>query len=137
MTGLSVPVQSLGVDAIIAEAMKDDTDLPLFVVCGAGLTEAASAWLREPRIASRLTVVWIGGHEHDDLAGIPPGATDLEYNTNIDVAAAQVVFNDSDLVVWQVPRNMYRTVIASLQNCSCVYDRLGSSVVTCSRSWPP
>jgi purine nucleosidase len=113
MTGATEPVSSAGVDAIIAEAMRDDTDLPLFVVCGAGLTEIASAWLVEPRIAERLTLVWIGGREHDDLAEMPPGGTDLEYNTNIDVTAAQVVFNDSNLVMWQVPRNMYRTVIAS------------------------
>jgi hypothetical protein len=27
----------------------------------------------------------------------------VEYNTSIDLTAAQVVFNDSDLAVWQVP----------------------------------
>jgi putative polyketide hydroxylase len=31
------------------------------VTCGAGLTTLASAWLIEPRIASRLTLIWIGG----------------------------------------------------------------------------
>src|SRR6187551_1738024 len=47
-------------DAIVAEAMRDDTDLPLYVVCGGGLTSLASAWLMETRIAERCTVVWIG-----------------------------------------------------------------------------
>lgn len=85
----------------------------MYVTCGAGLTEVASAWLIEPRIAERLTVIWIGGHEHDGLAELPPGGTDMEYNLHIDPVAGQVVFNDSDLRIWQVPRNMYRTVIAS------------------------
>lgn len=106
------PVASAAANAIVAEAMRDDTDLPLYVVCGAGLTEIASAWLMEPRIAQRLTLVWIGGHEH---AGVDaaPGAPDMEYNLHIDPPAAQVVFNDSDLNIWQVPRDMYRSVITS------------------------
>jgi purine nucleosidase len=113
MTLRTGALNSAGVDAIVCEAMRDDTTLPLFVVCGAGLGEIASAWLAEPRIADRLTVIWIGGHEHDGLADAAPGAPDLEYNLHIDPVAAQVVFNDSNLNVWQVPRNMYRSVIAS------------------------
>jgi inosine-uridine nucleoside N-ribohydrolase len=131
------PNDSPGVQAIIKEAMRDDTTQPLFVVCGASLTEIASAWLLEPRIADRLTLVWIGGHEHDELASPPPGGTDLEYNLNIDPIAAQVVFNDSNLKVWQFARNMYRTVIASRAELYTrmrphgplglhLYDRLGS-----------
>ena len=113
MSDRKTAIDSDGVQAIIREALRDDTDQPLFVVCGASLTEIASAWLIEPRIADRLTLVWIGGHEHDELASPPPGGTDLEYNLHIDPIAAQVVFNDSNLNVWQFPRNMYRTVIAS------------------------
>jgi purine nucleosidase len=109
----ATPIHSNAALALIAEAMRDDTDLPLYVTCGAGLTEVASAWLIEPRIAERLTVIWIGGHEHDGLAEPPPGGTDMEYNLHIDPIAGQVVFNESDLRIWQVPRNMYRTVIAS------------------------
>ena len=106
------PVDSPAARAIVAEAMRDD-DVPLFVTAGGSLTEIASAWLLEPRIAQRLTVVWIGGREHEGLAEVPPGAGDLEYNTGLDLTAAQVVFDDSDLVVWQVPRSTYRMVIAS------------------------
>lgn len=113
MTDRKTAIDSEGVQAIIREALRDDTDQPLFVVCGASLTEIASAWLLEPRIADRLTLVWIGGHEHDELASPPPGGTDLEYNLHIDPIAAQVVFNDSNLKVWQFARDMYRTVIAS------------------------
>jgi purine nucleosidase len=102
-----------GAELIVSEAMRTDTDLPLYVTCGGGLTALASAWLLEPRIAERCTVVWIGGHEHDGLADPPQPNMDLEYNAHIDLLAAQVVFNDSDFNIWQVPRDAYRQVIAT------------------------
>lgn len=105
------PIDSAGARAIIAEAHADSR-LPLFVTCGAGLTEIASAWLLDPTIASRLTVVWIGGAEYPGIEA-PPGAPAAEYNTAIDPIAAQVVINDADLDVWQVPRDAYREVLAS------------------------
>jgi inosine-uridine nucleoside N-ribohydrolase len=107
------PAASDAVAAIVTEAMRDDVGTPLFVTCGAGLTALASAWLIEPRIAARLTVIWIGGSEHDGHGDPPPGEGPLEYNLAIDPIAAQVVFNDSDIDIWQVPRNVYRTVLAS------------------------
>jgi purine nucleosidase len=107
------PIRSEAALIMVNEAMRADDNRPLFVVCGAGLTEIASAWLIEPGIAERLTLIWIGGHEHDDLAEAAPGAPDMEYNLHIDPIAGQVVFNDSNLNVWQVPRDMYRSVIAS------------------------
>ena len=97
--------------AIVKEAMRDDTKLPLYIVCGAGLTDIASAWLMEPRIASRLTLIWIGGPEYTDLAPPPPNYTSLEYNLNIDLKAGQVIFNRSSIPIWQIPRNAYRQVI--------------------------
>src|SRR5262245_19680869 len=117
LTGrLDVPIvaaPSAAADAIVAEAMRDDTDLPLYVTCGGGLTSLAAAWIAEPRIASRVTVVWIGGPEHPGLAEPAPGDLGVEYNTSIDLGAAQVVFNDSDLTIWQVPRDAYKQVLAS------------------------
>jgi inosine-uridine nucleoside N-ribohydrolase len=107
------PRPSAAARAIVAEAMHADSSLPLFVACGGGLTSIASAWLMEPRVAERLTLVWIGGREHPGIAEPSTGALDLEYNTSIDILAAQVVFNDSDLEVWQVPRNAYRQVLSS------------------------
>ncbi|WP_225975390.1 nucleoside hydrolase [Panacibacter ginsenosidivorans] len=97
--------------AIIKEAMRDDTKLPLYVVCGAGLTDLASAYLLEPKIASRLTLIWIGGPEYPELATPPPGYTTLEYNLGIDLKAGQVIFNKSSIPVWQIPRNVYRQVM--------------------------
>lgn len=109
----STPIRSAGAEAMVAEAMREDTDLPLFVVLGAGLTELASAWLLEPRISQRLTAVWIGGPEHPGVPK-PPGIGPSEYNLRIDVTAAQVVFDDSDIPLWQVPRDAYRQVLASM-----------------------
>ena len=110
ITAIDKPQDNPAVRAIIAEAMRDDTDLPLYYCAGAGLTELASALLIEPAIASRVTLVWIGGAEYPELAAPPPGGDHIEYNLRIDVPAAQVVFN-SDMPIWQVPRNVYRQVL--------------------------
>ena len=115
-TGLKdskTPVPSEGAKAIVREALREDTKLPLYVVCGGGLTDIASAYLMEPAIAKRLTLIWIGGPEHSGLALPPPGHTPLEYNLGIDIPAAQVVFNHSDLPLWQIPRDAYRQALFS------------------------
>lgn len=109
----STPQPSAAVEAIIAEAMREDVATPLFYVAGGGLTDLASAWLVEPRIAERLTVVWIGGAEHEGLGIAPPNAMPVEYNLLIDLVAGQVVFADSALEVWQVPRDVYRQCLVS------------------------
>jgi purine nucleosidase len=111
MANDSTPVKSAGVNFIMQEALRTDTQLPLYVLCGAGLTEIASAALTDPRIAQRLTLVWIGGPEYEGLALPPPGAAPLEYNLGIDVAAGRAVFNRTRLPLWQVPRDAYRQVL--------------------------
>lgn len=98
--------------AIIAEALREDAR-PLFYCAGAGLTDLAEALRLEPRIASRLKLVWIGGHEHDDLLPGVPRRKDAEYNATIDLPAVQTVFNDSAIEIWQVPRNVYRQLMIS------------------------
>ncbi len=109
----STAQKSEAANLIIKEAMREDTKLPLYVVCGAGLTDIASAYLMEPKIASRLTLIWIGGPEYPELATPPPGYTTMEYNLGIDLKAGQVVFNKSPIPIWQVPRNAYRQVMMS------------------------
>ena len=113
MIDVNTPQDSAGIRFIIEEAMREDTSDPLFVVCGASLTGIASAYLIEPRIADRLTVIWIGGHEHDGLAVPPPGAPDLEYNLHEDLVSGLVFFNHSDLKLWLIPRDQYRHVLVS------------------------
>jgi purine nucleosidase len=101
-------------DLIVHEAMRE-SDLPLFVTCGGGLTNVASAWLSEPRIAGRFTLIWIGGQAHPELGrSTPPSRLPLgEYNLSIDPLAAQVVFNDSAIDIWQVPIDTYSQIIVS------------------------
>jgi inosine-uridine nucleoside N-ribohydrolase len=113
LTAANAPQVTPAAEAIIAEAMRDDTDQPLFFAAGAGLTELASAWLMEPRIGKRITLVWIGGPEYPDIAPPPPRSSGPEYNLRIDIAAAQVVFNRSDIAIWQVPRSTYRQLLLS------------------------
>jgi len=113
MVNDSTPLKNEAVNLIIREAMRTDTKLPLYVVCGAGLTEMASAVLTNPQIAAKLTLVWIGGPEYAELATPPPGYSELEYNLNIDQAAARAIFNRSALPLWQVPRNVYRQCLLS------------------------
>ena len=109
----NTPVKSDAVNFIIKEALRTDTKLPLYILCGAGLTEIASAYLTDPSIASRMTLIWIGGPEYKDLAYPPPNVGNPEYNLAIDTAAARVIFNKSSIPVWQVPRNAYRQAIIS------------------------
>ena len=111
MVNDSTPVKSEAVDFIIQEALRTDTKQPLYLLCGAGLTEIGSALLKAPQIADKLTLVWIGGPEYPDLALPPPNYSNPEYNLNIDIAAAKVVFNQSHVALWQVPRNAYRQAL--------------------------
>jgi purine nucleosidase len=104
---------SAGAKAIVSEALRTDTKLPLYVVCGAGLTTIASAWLMDPEIAKHIVLIWIGGPEYSGIALPPPGYRNPEYNLGIDIKACQVVFNNSDIPVWQIPRDAYRQCIVS------------------------
>ncbi len=97
MTDTSTPVDCAGARAIVAEAMRDHP-LPLYVTVGGGLTEMASALLIEPKIAERCTLVWIGG-----------GSDPQEYNLNLDKKAAQTVFNDTVVPIFQVTEKGYGT----------------------------
>lgn len=113
MNNDTTAVKSKGVDLIIHEAMRTDTKLPLYILCGAGLTEIASAALTNPQIADKFTLIWIGGSEYIDLALPPPNYSTPEYNLNIDIAAAQTVFNRTLIPIWQIPRNAYRQTLIS------------------------
>jgi inosine-uridine nucleoside N-ribohydrolase len=107
------PARSAGAEMLVKEAMREDTKSPLYVVCGAGLTTVASAYLIEPRIAERIRLIWIGGPEYEGVALPPPGHQTPEYNLGIDLKAAQVVFNQSTIPLWQVPRDAYRQTLVS------------------------
>ena len=105
----TTPVVSKGAECIVREAMKDD-DRPLFVLLLGPLTDLASALLMEPRIAGRVTAIWIGGGAYP--AGGP------EFNLGNDIAAVNVVFG-STMAVWQVPKNVYEMMPVSLAELDC------------------
>jgi inosine-uridine nucleoside N-ribohydrolase len=95
--GLENLPESPGADFIIKEAMKED-DTPLFIALQAGITDLAIAYLKEPRIADRLTAVWIGGSKY------PQGGS--ESNMRQDILASQIIFS-SNIPLWQIPSNVY------------------------------
>lgn len=99
----STPVDSEGARLIIREAMKED-GRPLYITFMGPLTDIASAYLLEPKIADRLTVIWIGGGRY------PSGGP--EFNLGNDIHAANVVFS-SPMKVWQVPKNVYEMMPVS------------------------
>jgi inosine-uridine nucleoside N-ribohydrolase len=98
------PVMSEGAELIIREAMSEDT-APLYVIFLGAITDLASAYLMEPQIAGRFTVIWIGGGHW------PAGES--EFNLSRDIDAANVVM-DSAIPLWQVPRTVYTTIRVSL-----------------------
>lgn len=114
MTSPTEPQDSEGAQLIIEEALRTDTQAPLFVVVGGGMTDVASAYLLNPEIEGKFTLVWIGGQEYEDLAIPPTGYSMPEYNLNIDIPAVQAIFNDSKIPIWQVPRDVYRQCNYSL-----------------------
>ena len=105
------PKDTAAARAIIDEAHRDETRLPLYYAAGAGLTDLASALIIDPSIARKMTLVWIGGRSIQGSVAPPPNAS-VEYNFSIDIKAAQAVF-DSDMAIWQIPRNTYRQLIMS------------------------
>ncbi|MCL2898498.1 nucleoside hydrolase [Brenneria sp. WC1b.1] len=98
------PALSEGAQTLIREALRAD-DKPLFVLVLGPITDVAAALRAEPRIASRMTVVWIGGMPY------PQGG--WEYNMFNDPVAANEVFT-SQVALWQVPHNVYMSVRVSL-----------------------
>lgn len=111
MSNPEIPKESDGVELIIREAMQATPENPLYVLCGGPLTNIASAWLKQPEIGKRIILIWIGGQEYKEGAVPPPGYSPVEYNLALSVPAAQTVFNQSDIRLWQIPRDAYRQCI--------------------------
>lgn len=132
------PLPSPGARAIVDEALRTDTTLPLIVAVGGGLTEVASALLMEPRIAGRFTLAWIGGGKPH-----PEGAR-LEPNFSIDPLAAQHVFNETSVPIWQVPSDVYQTCVVSdaelnvfVRPCGAIGEWLYRQVVETAEKYKP
>jgi Inosine-uridine nucleoside N-ribohydrolase len=112
MSDSGTAYESEGARLIIEEAHKATPERPLYLLFGGPLTDIASAWLMDPSISKNVILLWIGGQEYDFGHPFPPeyfkGNNLVEYNLRLDINAAKTVFNDSDLTVWQIPRDVYR-----------------------------
>ncbi|MBQ9172268.1 MAG: nucleoside hydrolase [Bacteroidales bacterium] len=118
MADQKTPVESEGARLIIEEAKNATPERPLYLLFGGPLTDIASAWLMDPSISKNVILVWIGGQEYPFGHPFPPqyftGNNLVEYNLRLDVNAAKTVFNDSDLTIWQIPRDVYRQSMYSM-----------------------
>ena len=115
MTDSTKPVESEGARLIVEEALKATPQRPLYVCVGGPLTDIASAWLMNPEIGKNIILIWIGGQEYQETGAIvPPGYSMPEYNLNLSIAAARTIFNQSDIRIWQIPRDVYRQCMYSM-----------------------
>jgi inosine-uridine nucleoside N-ribohydrolase len=94
MPGSDSPVHSAAAEDLITRAMAD-REGPLYVVAIAAPTNVACALVAEPRIVSRIVVVWLGGN-----ASYWPTAS--EFNLKQDMHASRVLF-DSGVPLVHVP----------------------------------
>ena len=88
----SEPVISDAAKHLCELAMQYTSDKPLYVVAIGAITNVASALLINPEIASRIVLVWLGGHSYT-------WPHTKEFNMYQDVAGARVVFNSGAPVV--------------------------------------
>ena len=86
--------------------MREDPH-PLYILCMGALTNMARALREKPEIASRLTVVTIGGHPYGEEFPWK------EFNFGNDPAAANAVLQ-SDAPVWQIPSDVYGSIRAGI-----------------------
>ncbi|MBQ6747202.1 MAG: nucleoside hydrolase [Bacteroidaceae bacterium] len=126
MTDPNKPVESEGARLIVEEALKASPERPLYLCFGGPLTDVASAWLMNPEIGKNIILVWIGGQEYKETGAIvPPGYSVPEYNLNLSIDAGRTVFNQSDIRIWQIPRDVYRQCMYSMTELSVKVRPLG------------
>ncbi|MBQ8578134.1 MAG: nucleoside hydrolase [Clostridia bacterium] len=89
------PVPSPAADHLCTLADEYSAEHPLYVVAIGAITNVASALLYNPRIADKIVIVWLGGHNKD-------WPDTKEFNMVQDIAAARVIFNSGAPVV-QLP----------------------------------
>lgn len=96
--GEGAEAEAPGVSAMVREAEADDSR-PLFLLAMGPLTDVALALRRNPAVAERAVLVWVGGGRY------PEGTH--EANCVRDIRAAQEVFA-SGMKIWQIPSGAYK-----------------------------
>lgn len=107
----------------IIDAALEENSQPLYVLCLGACTNVAAALRADPRIISRITVVFIGTQYADEYTN-----TICEFNAGNDITAANLVLA-SGVNVWLIPYQVYATMhvsIAELQEKVLPYGKLGS-----------
>lgn len=92
---------------LIEEALRED-EKPLYVLCLGAITNIASAIKACPEIASKMTVIWIGGQNPENFA-----VGHWEFNSGNDIDAVNLVI-DSGVEFWQIPNNVYGSMSIGL-----------------------
>ncbi|WP_337912649.1 nucleoside hydrolase [Cohnella zeiphila] len=95
LPGADVPVDSPAARDLVRRALASDAADPLYVAAIGAITNVASALLLQPSIASRIVVVWLGGHALS-------WRDTREFNLAQDVHAARVVL-DSGVPLVLIP----------------------------------
>ena len=121
MTDPAVPIDSEGARLIVEEARRCSPERPLYVCCGASLTDIASACLLDKEIEKNIVLVWIGGQEYPFGTMPPEGMSEVEYNLALSIPAGMMIFNDSEVRIWQVPRDAYRQCIYPLSRLRLLF----------------
>ncbi|MCP2031096.1 inosine-uridine nucleoside N-ribohydrolase [Okibacterium sp. HSC-33S16] len=104
---------------MITDVARTPSELPLVVVCGGPLTNVAEALAADGTMASRFTLVWVGGSVTDDA----------EYNRDTDSEAAAFVLAHPELVIRQIPLEIYRALtftVAELEHSLTSTGELGA-----------
>lgn len=133
MAGPDEPVPSPAAQDLIARAMAQPADQPLYVVPIGAPTNIASAILLEPRIIERIVVCWLGGHASDWPK------TD-EFNMRQDLHASRILM-DSGVPLVRFPCSgvvdMLRTTLAELERYVAGCGAIGDYLVQIYREYVP
>lgn len=130
------PISSPAASDLVERAMKPRQG-PLYVITIGAPTNVSSAILMEPRITSRIVVVWLGGQPYD-------WPTAREFNLFQDIASSQIL-HDSRVPLVNIPtRNVsehLRTTTAEIHRFltgkSALAEYLRSEFAVFARSHSP
>lgn len=124
------PVMSEMIADLVERALAPGKDL-LHVVAIGAITNIASALLAEPRIASKIKVIWLGGHA-------PHWRHTNEFNLRQDLHAARVLL-DHEVPLVLVPCNPVAShlsvTVPELEKHLAPYSRLGAYLTDIVRDY--
>ena len=85
---------------LIEEAMKEEAR-PLYVLCLGAITNVVAAMKQCPDIIPRMTVIWIGGQDPENVR-----SDFREFNSGNDIEAANYIVS-CGVKLWMIPSSVY------------------------------